>query len=118
MTGGSRLSAAEEGGRGTISERKVSGLWAAFGCRPDSAPGPFNLFPISFFFSFLFCFEFCLKIANNFCLNLGHILKFVQLFFWYLKHTGKVFKSRTKQNLKRMCKCKMNGMHDMMHDFM
>jgi hypothetical protein len=79
--------------------------------------GLFNFFPFLFLF-FSVLLEFCLKTCKNFYLNLGHILKFVKLFFWYLKHTGKVFKSRTKQNFKKMCKCKMNGMHDMMHDFM
>jgi hypothetical protein len=59
-----------------------------------------------------------LKLVKTSDLNLSHTLEFVKLFFWYLKHTGKVFDLRTKTKLEEKCKCKKNAMHDMMHDFM
>jgi hypothetical protein len=48
-------------------------------------------FSISFpFFFFCFSFEIGLKLSRTTDLNFSHTLEFVKIFFWYLKHTGKV----------------------------
>jgi hypothetical protein len=48
-------------------------------------------FSISFsLFLFCFSFEIGLKLSRTSDLNFSHTLEFVKLFFWYLKHTGKV----------------------------
>jgi hypothetical protein len=119
MTTGTKLSVVGEKGGGYRFGRE--GKWAvgSFSSWAGLLPrGPF-CFSISFlFFFFLFSFEIGLKLSRTSDLNFSHTLEFVKLFFWHLKHTGKVFDLREKQNLKKRCKCKKNAMHDMMHDFM
>jgi hypothetical protein len=84
-----------------ILGRGQKGVWA--GKLPRSL---FNFSSFSFSFLFYFCFEICLVLVKTSDLNLSHTLEFVKLFFWYLKHTGKVFDLRAKQNLKKSANAK------------
>jgi hypothetical protein len=115
MTSGAQVSAAAGEKGKTVREGRNSGRGPKAGLGRSAAPRP-----SSYFFSSLlcFCFELCLKLAKTSDLNLSHTLEFCKTFFWYLKHTCKVFDLRAKQNLNKRYKCKKNAMHDMMHDFM